>query len=242
MERTCLSRIFLLGIMVGCHCGWAYARDGQVQNLELAPSAASLHESWGYDYAYLQQLIAQRGAYAGLHTPGTETPNVAHAHALIWTSDRTPLDVQLRRTEAVLEMIGGTVAPSSQAEKALRELEQQFQKLARTATAISSVEGKAASGEEKDVYFELRELNRKIVLSNPLLDFDDVIFNRWTSSYGHVQECWGSTVLNEGGLYVMSGLHSDGPRLRNVLQASRFTNGPWQGQRLLSNTFPIAYR
>ncbi|MBC8217709.1 MAG: hypothetical protein H8E73_04535 [Planctomycetes bacterium] len=205
MKRTLLSRICLLGIVVGSHCAWAYARDGQVQKQELTPSIASLHESWNDDYAYLQGLIAKRGGCAGLYTPDTEALTVAHPHSRIWASDRTPLDVQLRRTDAVLEQIGSMVAPTSQAEKALRELEQQFQRLARTAAVLSPAHGKDASGAEKDLYIELRELNRKIVLSNPLLDFDDIIFNRWNSSYGHVQECWGSTVLNEGGLYALRG-------------------------------------
>ncbi len=246
MIQTYCSRMCLLGIMVGCHCGWAYARDGHVENRELTPSTTSLRESWDYDYAYLQRLIAKRGGYAGLFTPDTETPNVANPHSHIWASDRTPLDVQLRRTNAVLEKMGTMMAPTSQAGKALGELEQQFQRLAHTAAAISPARGKDASIAEKDLYFELRGLNRKIVLSNPLLDFDDVIFNRWTSSYGHVQECWGSTVLDEGGLYVTSGLRGDRPRLRNLMQDSRFTNGPWKGQRILElgkaiRSFDLSY-
>ncbi|UCD51270.1 MAG: hypothetical protein JSW27_01300, partial [Phycisphaerales bacterium] len=233
MKRTFLSRICLLGIAVGARCGWAFAHDGQVQRQELTPSIASLRASWDHDYAYLQQLIAKRGGHAGLYTPGTEAPNVANPHARIWASDRTPSDVQFRRTEAVLERIETMVDATSPAGGALREMKQQLQKLARTAAAILPARGEDASDSEKDLYFELRELNRKIVLSNPLLDFDDIIFNRWTSSYGHVQECWGSTVLNEGGLYVMSGLRNGRARLRNVLQDSRFTNGPWKGQRIL---------
>ncbi|NQV36142.1 MAG: PD40 domain-containing protein [Phycisphaeraceae bacterium] len=246
MKRTDLPRICLLGILIGCHYGWAYARGGQVQNRELTPSATSIHESWEHDYAYLQQLITKRGGYAGLYTPDTETPNVANPHSRIWTSDRTPLDVQLRRTEAVLERIGTMVSHTSQVGKALREFEQQFQRLARTAATISLAHGEDASGAEKDLYIKLRKLSRKIVLSNPLLNFDDIIFNRWTSSYGHVQECWGSTALNEGGLYVTSGIRSGRPRLRNVLENSHFTNGQWKGQRILGlgkaiRSFDLSY-
>ena len=246
MKRTDLPRICLLGILIGCHCGWAHARDAQVQDRELTPSATSLQESWEHDYAYLQQLITKRGGYAGLYTSDKETPNAAHPHSHIWASDRTPLDVQLRRTKAVLEKIGTMVSRTSQAAKDLREFEPQFQRLARTAAAMSPARGEGASREQKDLYFKLRTLNRQIVLSNPLLNFDDIIFNRWTSSYGHVQECWGSTVLNEGGLYVMSGLRSGRARLRNVLEDSRFTNGPWKGQRILElgkavRSFDLSY-
>ncbi len=152
VKRTHFSWICLLGMMVGCHCGWAYARDGQVQNRELTPSATSLRESWEYDYAYLQRLIAKRGGYAGLYTAGTEAPNVANPHSHIWASDRNPLDVQLRRTEAVLQKIKTMLAPASPAGKALSELEQQFQRLAQTAAAIPSAHGESASGAEKDLY------------------------------------------------------------------------------------------
>jgi len=232
--------------VVGSHCAWIDAHGGPAPKPELLPSSAALQESWDEDYAYLQQLIANRGGHAGLYTPGTEALNVANAHALIWASERTPSDVQFRRTEALLETIRAMVTSTSPAETALRELEQKFQRLAQTATTILAVQGKEASDAEKELYFELRALNRKIVFNNPLLDFNDIVFNRWTSSYGHVQECWGSTVLNEGGLYVMSGLHNDRARLRNVLQNSRFTNGPWKGQRILElgraiRSFDLSY-
>ncbi len=246
MKRTCFSWICLLGMMVGCHCAWASARDEHVQNRALTPSTASLHASWDDDYVTLQQLIAKRGGYVGLYRPDTEAPNVAHAQSLIWASDRRPLDVQVRRTAAVLEKIEAMVAPTSQAREALRSLAQQFQGLVRTAAAISPEPGEGSGRMEKDLYFELRKLHRKIVLRNPLLNFDDILFNRWTSSYGHVQECWGSTVLDEGGLYVMSALRGGRPRLRNVLQNSRFTNGPWKGQRILAlgkaiRSFDLSY-
>ena len=113
MERTFFARIYMLGMVVGCHCGGAYAGDARVQKLEFTPFTASLHESWEYEYAYLQRVIGKRGGYAGLYTAGTEAPNVASPHSFIWASDRTPLDVQLRRTEAVLEKIGTMVAPKS---------------------------------------------------------------------------------------------------------------------------------
>jgi hypothetical protein len=224
----------------------ASASDSLPLDPELTPSATSLQESWEYDYDYLQRLIAKEGGYAGLHTVGTEVPHVANAHSHIWASDRTPLDVQLRRTEAVLQKIQTMLASNSPAEKALNELERQFRKLARTAAANSSTDAESTNGTEKDLYIALRELNRKIVLSNPLLDFDDVIFNRWSSSYGHVQECWGSTVLDQGGLFTLSEVHSDRPRLRNVLENSRFSNGPWKGQRILDlgraiRSFDLSY-
>jgi hypothetical protein len=246
MKWTLLSWTCLLGIVHGSLCASAYARNERVPAPELTPCGTALHASWDYDYAYLQRLIAKRGGFAGLYTTGTAAPNVAHAHSYIWASDRTPLDVQLRRTEALLQKIKTMLTPTSHAGKALSELEKRFQRLARTAAALSPARGENASGKVKDLYLELRRLNREIVLSNPLLDFDDIIYNRWTSSYGHVQECWGSTVLDEGGLYVTTGLCSGRPSLRNLLQESCFSNGPWQGRKILAlgkaiRSFDLSY-
>lgn len=238
--------ICLPGALLGCLCALTHARDGQTPVPELTPSAASLHESWEYDYGYLQRLIAKRGGYAGLYTPGDEAPNVADAHSRIWESDHTPLDVQLRRTDAVLQKIKTMPAADSSAEAKLVDLEQRLRRLARRAEDVPTTVGDGPNRLERELYIELRQLNREIVLSNPLLDFDEIIFNRWTSSYGHVQECWGTTVLDEGGLFALSGLRTGQPRLRNLLQDSRFCNGPWQGQRILDlgnaiRSFDLSY-
>jgi hypothetical protein len=68
-------------------------------------------------------------------------------------------------------------------------------------------------------------LGRAVVLANALLDFDELIFNRWSSRYGHVQESWASSVLRDGGLYILSGLKSGSVTVRNLLENSRFENG-----------------
>ncbi len=246
LKLTLVSTICQLGMAVGWLCGSAHARAGQVPDLELTPSTTSLQTSWEQDYLYLERLITDHGGYAGLYAPDSETPNVANPHALIWESDRSPLDVQLRRTAALLQKLETMLPHRSRAGQSLSELEQQVQGLAQKAAAIPPSGDELAIREEKSLYLELRRLNRKVVLSNPLLNFDDIIFNRWTSSYGHVQECWGSTVRDEGGLYVISGLQGGHAKLRNLLENSRFSNGPWKGQRILDlgkaiRSFDLSY-
>lgn len=245
-KRAFLSALCQLGILLGWLDGSANASDGRVPEPELTPSETSLHECWEQDYAYLERLIADRGGYAGLYSPGTEAQNVANPHAHIWITDRHPLDVQLRRTAALLQQLKTMLPPASPAGQMLRESDQQYHRLAESASALPTSSGELATGVEKGLYLKLRGLHRKIVLSNPLLDFDDIIFNRWTSTYGHVQECWGSTVSDEGGLYVMSGFQGNRPSIRNVLQDSRFSNGPWKGQRILDlgnavRSFDLSY-
>ncbi|WP_197231490.1 HzsA-related protein [Novipirellula artificiosorum] len=233
--RTCL-----VGIVIAFLSGAADASESQLPNQDLTPSPAELQASWEQDYAYLEGLIADGGGEAGLFTPGaqasTQANNVANRHAHIWVNDRRPLDVQLRRTAALLEKLHAirqATPNASEMGTQLDELQQQYERFRQKASTFARSKGEKDADADKSLYLELRRLNRSIVLSNPLLNFDDILFNRWTSNYGHVQECWGTTVLDEGGLYVLSGLQGGRTRVRNLLQDSRFENGPWQGQRLL---------
>lgn len=233
MKHTIFVRICGLVLLAGCLNGTAYTDD---EPIELTPSAALLRSSWEQDYQYTKGLIAGQGGDAGLFTPGTEAPHVAHAQALIWSTDRCPLDVQLRRTAALLAKLKSMIQTQDSdatPEPHLGELGQQLETIIQSAMTRSWSGDELAADADKGLYLALRQLNRKIVLSNPLVNFDSLLFNRWTSNYGHVQECWGTTVLNEGGLYVISGLQSDNPKLRNVLQDSQFENGPWRAQKIL---------
>jgi virginiamycin B lyase len=72
---------------------------------------------------------------------------------------------------------------------------------------LAAVKSRATEApDNKETYLAVRAIGRAAVLANPLLDFDTLIFNRWSSSYGHVQEAWASSVLPDGGLFILSGL------------------------------------
>jgi hypothetical protein len=67
---------------------------------------------------------------------------------------------------------------------------------------------------------------------NPVVDFDSVMFVRYSIGYGHIQVMGAASLINgEGGLYVLSGLQSGNHVIRNVLQNSVFENGPRQGRK-----------
>ena len=89
------------------------------------------------------------------------------------------------------------------------------------------------AADDQEIYLAVRMIGRAAVLANPLLDFDGLIFNRWSSRYGHVQEAWANSVLRDGGLYIMSGLKTGQVTVRPLLEDSRFENGPHQGKRFL---------
>jgi hypothetical protein len=183
---------------------------------EMAPDA---RQSWEDDYVSLKAALGKRDNPYALLRPGEERPDVAHIQSLLWESDRTPADVALRRTAALLEHL-----------KSLP----QAPPLGTWEEQLAAVRSRnTGTADDKEIYLAVRAIGRAVALANPLLDFHRLIFNRWSSRYGHVQEAWASSVLRDGGLYVLSGLKTGPITVRSLLEDSRFENGPFQGQRIL---------
>ncbi len=211
------------------------AESAGIENGSSGPAAETspdVRQSWEDDYASLKAALSKRdNPYALLRT-GDERNDVAHVQSLVWESDRTPADVALRRTEALLRHLKSLPqAPD------LGVLEKQW-------AAVRSRNTEAA--DDKAIYLAVRAIGRAAVLANPLLDFDALIFNRWSSRYGHVQEAWASSVLRDGSLYIMTGLKTGQLTVRNLLEESRFENGPHQGRRILEvskvvRSFDLSY-
>jgi hypothetical protein len=184
-----------------------------------AEASPDVRQSWEEDYASLKTALSKRDNPYALLRPDEERKDVAHIQSLLWESDRTPADVALRRTAALLQHL-----KSMPQAPPLGTLEKQL------AVVRSRNTGAA---DDKEIYLAVRAIGRAVALANPLLDFDQLIFNRWSSRYGHVQEAWASSVLRDGGLYILSGLKTGPVTVRDLLENSRFENGPFQGRRIL---------
>ena len=205
---------------------------GRVPGQELPAAPPDVRQAWEDDYASLMAALSKRdNPYALLRT-GDARQDVAHIQSLLWEGDRTPVDVALRRTEALLQHLKTLPkAPN------LAALEQQ----------LAAAKSKNTQAENaKEAYLAVRAIGHAAALANPLLDFDALIFNRWSSRYGHVQEAWASSVLRDGGLFILSGLKTGQPTVRNLLENSRFENGPYQGRRILEvskavRSFDLSY-
>jgi hypothetical protein len=199
---------------------------------KLRAASLDVRQSWEEDYASLQAALSKRDNPRALLKMGDERKDVAHIQSLLWESDRTPSDVALRRSEALLRHLKDLPkAPD------LGALEQQ----------LADAKSRNTEGaDDNEIYMAVRAIGRAAVLANPLLDFDALIFNRWSSSYGHVQEAWASSVLRDGGLFILSGLKTGQLTVRNLLEESRFENGPQQGRRILDvskvvRSFDLSY-
>ena len=210
----------IIAVQTLCLPAWAGSFGvGPGSSAPVAEASPEVRQSWEDDYASLKAALSKRDNPYALLKQGERRPDVAHIQSLLWESDRTAADVALRRTAALLEHLKSMPqAPD------LRALEEQW-------AAVKARNTEAAN--DKEIYLAVRAIGRAAALANPLLDFDRLIFNRWSSRYGHVQEAWASSVLDDGGLYLLSGLKTGPLTVHNLLENSRFENGPFQGRRIL---------
>ena len=91
--------------------------------------------------------------------------------ARFWSDDRDQVDVVLRRTDALLKYW----LKKQSASRVWLSFQEQLDRLKERAAATQPDQ----AGKDKDrhsVYIDLCALRRRIVLANPLLDFDDLVF------------------------------------------------------------------
>ncbi len=145
--------------------------------------------------------------------------------ALILDSDRDPLDVLLRRTEALLADIRRLPrAPNLHA----------------AATALAGLWGEADRTDvtneaaRRSLFDHACRLRRQIALANPLLDFTDILFiKRQRSCFNHMcDQYYGIAQRPGGGLFVLCDAFGARPKLRDVLVDSVVGSGRLKGQRL----------
>jgi len=150
-----------------------------------------------------------------------------HRQALILGDDRDPAGIVLRRTETLLADLSREIGPSEH-EKFAPELRE----LRRKSESVS--DGKARYG----LYLDICRLRRRIVFSNPLLDFDKIIFMKCHFTTNHCcDQYFGFKAKPGGGVYMLSKAFSDKPGLHDVLGNSTVRRGRLKGQKLTPGSF-----
>jgi len=153
--------------------------------------------------------------------------------ALILESDRDPLDVVLRRTEALAGHIASMAgAPKETIATLTGEL-----KTLRAAAAKADVGNAVARRELFDTVCTLR---RKIAFANPLLNFDKVLFITRNDPGGPFHMCdqfYGCNAKPGGGLYVLSDAFGPKAKVTNLLDNAVVANGRLKGLKLTGGSF-----
>ena len=95
-------------------------------------------------------------------------------------------------------------------------------------------------GAGREIYLQARWLARKIAFSNPLLDFDKLLFIKRHDPgglYHMVHQYYGFCATPGGGLFVLSDPLSANPKVTNLLAESVVAGGRLAGKKLLPGAF-----
>jgi hypothetical protein len=145
--------------------------------------------------------------------------------ALIWDTDRDPLDVLTRRTEALLADI--RQLPNAP-EAAAFTVELTGLRAAAEQTAVASLP------ERRALFDRVCHLRRHIAFANPLLDFESLlVLKRHRSVLDHCcDQYYGITQRPGGGLFELTDPFGSQPAVRDLLADAVVANGRLQGQPL----------
>ena len=181
--------------------------------------AVDMEEEWRRQFVALEHDLARRDHFEEV------ADQTFRRDSLILPEDRDPADVVLRRMAALLDDLKKTEAAPELEPMAAewRELE-----AARQTIDVADTEERYA------LYTEACRLRRRIAFSNPLLDFDDIVFiKRHRAIYNHmVDQYAGIAAMPGGGLYVLEDAFGAEPEVRDVLADSVVERGRLEGEQL----------
>jgi hypothetical protein len=149
------------------------------------------------------------------------SPHLLDRQAAVYKEDRSVCDITLRRTAALLKDLQALphTVDLNCFEKELANLKKRCEK---------------STSDRHDLYLDICRLRRKIALSNPLLDFNEMIFVTKSGTEEDVLQCWnyGYAVDSGGGLFKVSGFKQGKPRIENILKDSVVESGRLKGTKL----------
>ena len=173
-------------------------------------------------HAVLEYDLRNRGHFARI------AAEASHPQSLILETDRDPLDIVLRRTAALLADVKSMPAAPN-----LADQERQLQELQAAASGVEVDQTEA----RYQLYEKVCRVRREIALSNPLLNFDELLFIKHRRSlYNHMcDQYYGMAAAAGGGLYVLAnpfGRDGGTPQVRDVLADAVVANGRLKGEKL----------
>lgn len=143
--------------------------------------------------------------------------------ALIRSGDRTPTDILLRRTTALLHHLASQPdAPDLRAE----------------AAELDVLRGRrpGTEAEERAQFAEIAAIRRRIAFKNPLLDFDRIVFlkhDKQARGERHmVDQYFGFNLARTGGVFVLENPFGDHPVVKSLLAERRVEKGRLGGRGL----------
>jgi len=139
--------------------------------------------------------------------------------ALVLETDKTPVDIVLRRTAALIANL----------QKKNRNLTLQEESQA-LATLRNDNKPDLTIEQQQELFKKVTALRRKVAFQNPLLDFDKILFvkhNKQRGGDSHmVDQYLGFNQDSQGGVFVLNHAFSDKAEVVSILQDVPVANGP----------------
>lgn len=215
MARPSWSRIVGLGCVLVLLSAW------------LAAPARGSEPAW-LDQEWKAQFDVLSGHLARRESINRFAATVFNAASLIDKDDKDPADVVLRRTAVLLADLKGALANGGDLGAQLAAL-----------TARNAQVNRGDANARYALYLDACRLRRKIAFANPLLTFSEILFakhNKCGPNEGvgnHMcDQFMGFKASPGGGIFVLSDIWGDAPRLRNVLANSTVADGRLKGKKL----------
>ncbi|HPA18419.1 MAG TPA: hypothetical protein PLU30_11785 [Verrucomicrobiae bacterium] len=180
-------------------------------------ASIDLEQDWENQFEALRRDLANRPA---LEKFAGET---YRPESLVQPTDRDPADIVLRRTAALLADLRLTRAKLAEFEAPLAELQK-----ASTIIAPENAEARYV------LFAQGCRLRRQIAFSNPLLNFDRLLFiKRHPAIYNHMcDQYYGITAKPGGALCVLDNAFTSRVRTRNLLAHAVVWRGRLKGRTL----------
>jgi hypothetical protein len=158
-------------------------------------------------------------------TGGRFKAEALDSQALILEGDRDPLDIVLRRTNALIQHFQRDGKPAA---ALVRSFEKEWNTLSASAEAVAV----SNSDARRDLYNQVCTLRRQVAFANPLLNFDRVVCMLEPFIGQRIVEAGRPFGYKPGGgPIVVSGLGSK-PTVCRLLTDVPVSSGAWKGKRL----------
>lgn len=211
-----------VGLLVTLCATASFGSTGALTEQEIA-------DTWLHDFAELREEIADAQSGA-LSKSRAVAQYILDPEALVHPTDRSPLDVELRRSRALLNRLKSMGGVEN-----IEAFEKQIEAFAvRGTTGLS----KKSAVSEQELYVQLRKVRRQLALSNPLIDFDAMLFTRGTMGSSAVQNFHHARrAYNTGPIMRLSGIQSDNITVRDFSSEIVIQQGRYKGKRLGQGSF-----
>ena len=202
------------------------------QEILSTSAIAAIAGDYQYQYKTLAAQIGSRDR-AGMAKSawGGATDKVLDRNMLILPTDRDPTDIITRRTQALIDNLSRQGLARSKTNAFRNRLA--ALSIARETSGLAKTSG--ATG-----FAAIAALRREVALSNPLLDFDSILFVAMRPYGGHMCDqyiAWNVDKSADGGIYILAGIKSSTPRIINVTAKSTIKNGRYAGRGLAGGAF-----